>query len=59
VLTAMGLPGSQARASIRFSLGKHNTDADVDYALAIIPERVAKLRELSPAWQKRAKQLAI
>jgi cysteine desulfurase len=53
VLTAMGLPGSQARASIRFSLGKHNTDADVDYALSIIPETVAKLRELSPAWQKR------
>jgi cysteine desulfurase len=53
VLTAMRLPGSQARASIRFSLGKHNTDADVDFALAIIPETVAKLRELSPAWQKR------
>ena len=59
VLTAMGLPGSQARASIRFSLGKHNPDADVDYALAIIPETVAKLRELSPAWQKRTKQLAV
>jgi cysteine desulfurase len=59
VLTAMGSPGSQARASIRFSLGKHNTDADVDYALSIIPETVAKLRELSPAWQKRAKQLAV
>jgi cysteine desulfurase len=59
VLTAMGLPGSQARASIRFSLGKHNTDTDLDYALSIIPETVTKLRELSPAWQKRAKQLAV
>jgi cysteine desulfurase len=59
VLTAMGLPGSQARASIRFSLGKHNTDADVDYALSMIPETVAKLRDLSPAWQKRVKQLAV
>jgi cysteine desulfurase len=53
VLTAMGLSGSQARASIRFSLGKHNTEADVDHAISIVPETVAHLRKLSPVWNKR------
>ena len=54
VLTAMGLPAAQARASIRFSLGKHNTEEDVDFALSIIPETVARLRELSPVYNKKA-----
>jgi cysteine desulfurase len=53
VLTAMGLPADQARASIRFSLGKHNTDADVDFAISILPETVARLRELSPVYNKK------
>ncbi len=53
VLLAMGMPHGQARASVRISLGKHNTDADVDYALSIIPETVAKLRELSPVYKKK------
>jgi cysteine desulfurase len=53
VLTAMGLPTHQARASIRFSFGKHNTDADVDFAIAILPETVARLRELSPVWKRK------
>ena len=56
VLTAMGLSGPEARASIRFSLGKQNTAEEVDYVLAQLPEVVAKLRELSPAWT--ARQLA-
>lgn len=54
VLTAMGLPSDRAKASIRFSLGKQNTTDDVDYALALIPETVARLRELSPVWSKTA-----
>ncbi len=53
VLLAMGMPSGQARSSVRISLGKHNTEADVDYALAIIPETVAKLRELSPVYKKK------
>jgi cysteine desulfurase len=48
VLTAMGLPADRARASIRFSLGKQNTDEDIDFAIALVPEMVARLRELSP-----------
>ncbi|MEO6119368.1 MAG: aminotransferase class V-fold PLP-dependent enzyme, partial [Terriglobales bacterium] len=53
VLLAMGMPHAQARSSVRISLGKHNTEADVDYALSIIPETVAKLRELSPVYKKK------
>ena len=54
VLTAMGLRPDRARASIRFSLGKQNTPEDVDSALALIPETVSHLRELSPVWSKNA-----
>jgi len=53
VLTAMGLARAQARASLRFSLGKHNTAEDIDFALSIIPETVARLRELSPVYKKQ------
>lgn len=53
VLTAMGLSPAQARASIRFSLGKHNSEADIDFALSIIPDTVARLRELSPVYNKK------
>ena len=52
VLTAMGLRPDQARASLRFSLGKQNTTEDVDFALSLIPATVARLRELSPVYQK-------
>jgi len=50
VLTAMGLTPEEARGSIRFSLGKQNTEEEVEYVLARIPEVVEKLRELSPVW---------
>jgi cysteine desulfurase len=49
VLTAMGMPADRARASIRLSLGKQNTEDDVDYAIGLVTETVARLRELSPA----------
>jgi len=52
VLTAMGLRSERAKASIRFSLGKQNRPEDVDFALAIVPEVVERLRELSPLWRK-------
>jgi len=48
VLIAMGLRPEQARASIRFSLGKKTTEEDIDFALRLVPETVARLRELSP-----------
>jgi len=52
VLLAMGLRNDQARASIRFSLGKQTTDEEIDFALALVPETVGRLRELSTAVRK-------
>jgi cysteine desulfurase len=52
VLKAMGLPLARSRASLRFSLSKLNTSADVDEALKVIPPAVARLRELSPIYKK-------
>jgi len=54
VLVAMGLRPDQARASIRFSLGKQTVAEDIDFALALVPETVARLRELSPVYKKAA-----
>ncbi len=54
VLTAMGLPPEIARASLRFSLGKQNTPDDVEFALDLLPRTVARLRELSPVYNKTA-----
>jgi len=51
VLTAIGLAPERARASIRFSLGKQNTEEDVDFALSVIPATIARLRELSPTYK--------
>ncbi len=52
VLTAMGLSPDRARASLRFSLGKQNTMDEVDFALSLVPQTVARLRELSPVYRK-------
>jgi cysteine desulfurase len=54
VLTAMGLPPEIARASLRFSLGKQNTPDDIQFALALVPQTVARLRELSPVYNRTA-----
>jgi cysteine desulfurase len=54
VLTAMGLSPDRARASLRFSLGKQNTQEEVDFALSLVPATVARLRELSPVYNKEA-----
>lgn len=54
VLIAMGLSPDQARSSLRFSLGKQNTQEEVDFGLSLIPATVARLRELSPVYNKEA-----
>ncbi len=51
VLMAMGMGAERARGSIRFSLGKMNSAEDVEFALAVVPETVGRLRELSPVWK--------
>jgi cysteine desulfurase len=52
VLTAIGLPPEEARASLRFSLGRHTTPVDIDFALNVVPAAVAQLRELSPTYRR-------
>jgi cysteine desulfurase len=48
VLMAMGVDKARARASLRFSLLKTATEADVDYVLKVVPEAVEHLRAISP-----------
>jgi len=48
VLMAMGLDKARARASLRFSLLKTATEAEVDYVLSVVPEALERLRALSP-----------
>jgi cysteine desulfurase len=51
VLKALGLGDDLAHSSIRFGLGRFNTDAEVDYVAAKIVDVVKKLRELSPLYE--------
>jgi cysteine desulfurase len=57
VLLAMGLNDARARGSVRFSLSRLTSEAEVDAALEIIPAAVARLRELSP--KRLAASLAV
>ena len=49
VLTAMGVSRDEARASLRFSLGRTTTETEIDRTLEIIPRVIAKLRAAKPA----------
>ncbi|CAK8718784.1 MAG: cysteine desulfurase [Candidatus Electronema aureum] len=51
VLRAMGVPFTAAHGSIRFSLSIYNTEEEVDFVLAKMPEIIANLRAMSPFWQ--------
>ena len=48
VLLALGLSPIMANSSIRFSLGKYNTEEEIDYVLEVLPGIVEKLRKISP-----------
>jgi len=54
VLTAIGLSRDEAKSSLRFSLGRHTTAAEIQFALNTIPAAVSQLRALSPTYQKAA-----
>ena len=54
VLSGIGLTPAQARSSIRFSLGRYNTPADVAATLEVLPEVVERLRAVSPHYKKAA-----
>jgi cysteine desulfurase len=51
VLKALGAGDDIAHSSIRFGLGRFNTQADVDYAAEKVIDVVKKLRELSPLYE--------
>jgi cysteine desulfurase len=51
VLRALGRSDELAHSSIRFSIGRFTTEADVDFAIQLLKEKVAKLREMSPLWE--------
>jgi len=54
VLLAMGLSQQRARSSVRVSMGKQTSREDVDFAIRVIPETVARLREISPLYRKQS-----
>lgn len=54
VLLAIGLPRERARASLRFSLGRSNTEEQVDALIDAAAESAAQLRHLSPTYSTRA-----
>ena len=52
VLLALGVPVESAHGSLRLSLGRDNTDDDVDYILRVLPGIVERLRAMSPLYEK-------
>ena len=50
VLRALGMNDELAHSSLRFSIGRFTTEADVDQAISQVRQAVEKLRELSPLW---------
>jgi cysteine desulfurase len=51
VLRALGRNDELAHSSIRFTIGRFTTQEEIDYAAALVKEKVARLRELSPLWE--------
>ena len=51
VLRSLGRSDELAHSSIRFSIGRFTTEAEVDYAIKLLNEKIGKLRELSPLWE--------
>ena len=51
VLRALGRDDELAHSSIRFTLGRFTTEEEIDFVIALLKEKVAKLREMSPLWE--------
>ena len=52
VLLALGLPHEIAHGSLRLSLSRYTTQAEIDHALRVVPGVVERLRAMSPVWQE-------
>lgn len=50
VMRAMGIPYTAAHGTIRFSLSRYNTQAEIDRVISAVPPIIAQLRKLSPYW---------
>jgi cysteine desulfurase len=51
VLRALGVGDELAHSSIRFGLGRFNTEEEVDYVADLVIDKVLRLRDLSPLWE--------
>jgi cysteine desulfurase len=51
VLRALGVPEEMAHTSIRFGLGRFTTEAEVDYVIDLVVDKVKRLRNMSPLWE--------
>jgi len=51
VLRALGVAEDMAHTSIRFGLGRFTTEAEVDYVVDLVADKVKRLREMSPLWE--------
>jgi cysteine desulfurase len=52
VMRAMGIPYTAAHGTIRFSLSRYNTEAEIDHVIEAVPPIIAQLRKLSPYWNE-------
>jgi len=50
VLRALGRSDELAHSSLRMTIGRFTTQQEIDYAVEVLQDRVARLRELSPLW---------
>jgi len=57
VLRAIGVEDELAHTSIRFGLGRFNTEEEVDYTIQRVVEEVRRLREISPLYKARKAKL--
>ncbi len=51
VLKALGRSDELAHSSIRFSIGRFTSEPEIDYAIQLLKNKVAKLRQMSPLWE--------